>query len=104
MTFDPGGELCRHPARVLHRARPTTLNRQGNDVGTQYRSVIFTHSPAQEATARVVKSRDRPDDLWGAGGDGNRPASAFYIAETYHQEYFARNPTSPIACSWSRPR
>jgi len=72
---------------------PTTLNRQGNDVGTQYRSAIFYHSPEQKAVAEEViamftkdKVFDRPIVTEVA------PAATFYIAEDYHQEYFARNP------------
>ncbi|WP_447975430.1 peptide-methionine (S)-S-oxide reductase MsrA [Nitrospira sp. Kam-Ns4a] len=75
---------------------PTTLNRQGNDVGTQYRSAIFYHSPEQRATAeamiaeltrRQVFERPIVTEL--------APAGPFYVAEAYHQEYFARNPSQP---------
>ena len=97
VTFDPGVVSFADILRVFFTVHdPTTLNRQGNDVGTQYRSVIFTHSPAQEATARVVKAEIDRADLWGAPAVTEiAPASAFYIAETYHQEYFARNPNQP---------
>ncbi len=68
---------------------PTTLNRQGPDVGTQYRSVIFFHTPEQEAAARAYKEKLQPS------GVHNRPivteiapASEFYRAEEYHQQYF----------------
>ena len=70
---------------------PTTLNRQGPDVGTQYRSAIFFHTPEQEAAARASKAR-----LETAGRFRNRiateiaPASAFYRAEEYHQQYFEK--------------
>ncbi|MGH9773778.1 MAG: peptide-methionine (S)-S-oxide reductase MsrA [Candidatus Acidiferrales bacterium] len=72
---------------------PTTLNRQGPDVGTQYRSAIFFHSPAQEAAA--IASRDR---LQNSGKLGDRkivteivPAKEFWRAEEYHQRYFEKN-------------
>lgn len=70
---------------------PTTLNRQGNDVGTQYRSVIFTDSPEQEATARQVIAEMA--NVW----DGRivtelAPASTWFKAEDYHQNYFAQHP------------
>ena len=68
---------------------PTQLNRQGNDVGTQYRSAIFPHSPEQEAEARAAIDR--------AQGDWDRPVvtaieplSRWYPAEGYHQDYFER--------------
>ncbi len=70
---------------------PTTLNRQGPDHGTQYRSAIFTHSPEQAATAEDSKEK------WAASGRFRRPivtevlpAAAFYRAEEYHQQYLAK--------------
>jgi peptide-methionine (S)-S-oxide reductase len=75
---------------------PTTLNRQGADVGTQYRSAIFYHSPEQRATAERVIEEIRAAGLW----DGPivtevTPFTAFYPAEDYHQEYYARNSGQP---------
>ena len=70
---------------------PTTLNRQGNDVGTQYRSVIFYLNDTQRDTAQAVI-----DELRTAGIDivtELSPAPTFYPAEEYHQNFFARNPT-----------
>jgi peptide-methionine (S)-S-oxide reductase len=70
---------------------PTTLNRQGPDVGTQYRSAIFFHTPEQEAAARTSKERLQ------SSGKFSRPivteitpASAFYLAEDYHQQYLEK--------------
>jgi peptide-methionine (S)-S-oxide reductase len=72
---------------------PTQLNRQGNDVGTQYRSVIFTHSDAQrEAAGRIIREVAEQGLYPGRIVTEVTPASAFYPAEDYHQEYFARNP------------
>ena len=72
---------------------PTTLNRQGNDVGTQYRSEIFYHSDAQRATAEQIMAEISAQGIW------TNPlvtkvtaAETFYPAEDYHQEYFERNP------------
>jgi peptide methionine sulfoxide reductase msrA/msrB len=72
---------------------PTTLNRQHNDVGTQYRSAIFYNSEAQKQTAEAVKAR------WGKAGKFNRPitteitaAGKFYSAEEYHQKYLVKHP------------
>ncbi len=70
---------------------PTTLNRQGPDVGSQYRSAIFTHDSGQVAAARASKER-----LQNAAGPGREivteitPATAFYRAEDYHQRYFEK--------------
>ena len=72
---------------------PTTRNRQGNDIGTQYRSGIFYHSPeqqqiAQEVIAAVTRERVYPNPIV----TEVVPATRWYEAEAYHQEYFARNP------------
>ena len=75
---------------------PTTLNRQGNDVGTQYRSAIFCHTPEQRAAAEAVIA-----DLAGRGAFPGRivtevsEAGTFWPAEDYHQRYFERNPNQP---------
>lgn len=74
---------------------PTQLNRQGNDIGTQYRSAIFPHSPEQEAEARAAIERARPD--WPAPIVTTiEPLGEWYPAEDYHQEYWQgegqRNP------------
>ena len=76
---------------VIHD--PTTLNRQGNDLGTQYRSAIFFHSPehkavAEEVIAAFTKEQVFPQPIV----TQVVPATTFYVAESYHQEYFARNP------------
>jgi peptide-methionine (S)-S-oxide reductase len=70
---------------------PTTLNRQGPDVGTQYRSAIFYHTPEQEAAARASKEQVQrsgryPRDIV----TEITPASAFYRAEDYHQQYLEK--------------
>jgi peptide-methionine (S)-S-oxide reductase len=72
---------------------PTTPNRQGGDVGTQYRSAIFYHDPGQEQAAREkIAALDR-DQTWGARVVTEvAPLREFFPAEEYHQEYFRRNP------------
>ncbi len=72
---------------------PTTLNRQGNDIGTQYRSAVFVHSPEQKTAAEKLIAQLNAEKIW----DGKivtevAAASVFYPAEEYHQEYFKRNP------------
>ncbi len=74
---------------------PTTLNRQGNDVGTQYRSIILTHSDAQKATAAEVTKEITDAKIWGRKLVTQiEPLTAFYPAEEEHHDYFARNPWS----------
>ena len=71
---------------------PTTLNRQGADVGTQYRSVIFYHSESQQKLAEEYKKRlDASGAFRGPIVTEISPAEVFYPAENYHQDYFARN-------------
>lgn len=97
ITFDPAVISFKEVLEVFFVIHdPTTLNRQGNDAGTQYRSAIFYHSPEQKAVAEEVIASLNDAKLW------NGPivtevtrASEFYIAEDYHQEYFARNPAQP---------
>ena len=75
---------------------PTTLNRQGNDVGTQYRSVIFYHNEKQQETANRVKEKLDEAGIW----DDKivteiSPIENFYIAEDYHQNYYNNNKNQP---------
>jgi peptide-methionine (S)-S-oxide reductase len=74
---------------------PTTLNRQGNDVGTQYRSIILTHSDAQQETAKAVMKEISDKNIWDAPLVTEiEKLTAFYEAEPEHHDYFARNPWS----------
>lgn len=76
---------------VIHD--PTTLNRQGADEGTQYRSVIFYHTPEQKKTAEEVIAELEMAKIWDAPIVTEvTPFTAFYPAEEYHQEYYRRNP------------
>ena len=68
---------------------PTTLNRQGPDVGTQYRSVIFFHNPEQEAAARASLAAQNESGKH-SGSIAIEPASSFHMAEDYHQQYFEK--------------
>ena len=88
---------------VIHD--PTTLNRQGNDAGTQYRSAIFYHTPQQKADAEEVIARLNTAKLWsGPIVTELTPATTFYMAEGYHQEYFARNPYQPYCQAVVAPK
>lgn len=75
---------------------PTTLNRQGADVGTQYRSAIYTHSDEQAAIARQVVAELEESGPWeGTFTTEITPLDALYPAEEYHDRYFTRNPSQP---------
>jgi peptide-methionine (S)-S-oxide reductase len=75
---------------------PTTLNRQGADVGTQYRSVIFYHTLEQKAVAQEVISELEKAKVWDEPiVTVLTPFEAFYPAEEYHEEYYNRNPEQP---------
>lgn len=75
---------------------PTTLNRQGNDIGTQYRSVIFYHDDAQRVEAERVKTKIDAEKIYNNPIVTTiEPFTAFFPAEAYHQNYFANNPEQP---------
>jgi len=95
VTFDPAVVSYRELLEVFFTIHdPTTLNRQGADVGTQYRSAIFYHSPEQKQVAETVIKELADQRLWSDEIVTElAPAPTFYPAEDYHQHYFARNPT-----------
>jgi peptide-methionine (S)-S-oxide reductase len=97
ITFDPQAVSFREILDVFFVIHdPTTPNRQGNDVGTQYRSAIFYHSAGQKTAAEQVIANLNAAKLWHDPIVTEvAPASAFYVAEGYHQEYFERNPYQP---------
>jgi len=75
---------------------PTTLNRQGNDAGTQYRSAIFTHDEEQKAIAEQTIAEVNGTHVWPRPIVTQVvPLDKFYVAEDYHQEYFANNANQP---------
>ena len=94
VTFDPAVIGYRDLLDVFFAIHdPTTLNRQGNDVGTQYRSAIYYHSPEQQATAQRVIQDLKGDQVYsGPIVTTVEPAPEFYAAEDYHQRYFEKNP------------
>lgn len=81
---------------------PTTEEQQGNDIGSQYRSVIFYHSPAQKKTAEEVIARVNRAQVWRAPvATEVVPASEFYPAEDDHQDYLVKNPNG-YTCHFER--
>jgi peptide-methionine (S)-S-oxide reductase len=97
VTYDPSVISYRDLLDVFFTIHdPTTLNRQGADVGTQYRSVILYHSPEQKQTAEEVIHATGASGIWHAPIVTQvEPLEAFYPAEGYHQNYFDRNPYQP---------
>ena len=97
VTFDPSVMSFRELLEVFFSIHdPTTLNRQGNDVGTQYRSAIFYHFPEQKAEAeQMIRQLDQEKAFPDRIVTEVTAAQDFYIAEGYHQEYFANNPGQP---------
>jgi peptide-methionine (S)-S-oxide reductase len=94
LDFDPARVDYRDLVEVFFTIHdPTTPDRQGADVGTQYRSVIFHHLPEQETVAREVIARLEAERVFEAPIVTQvEPAPRFFPAESYHQEYYRRNP------------
>lgn len=97
VTFDPDAIAYEDLLEIFFNLHdPTTLNRQGADVGTQYRSVIFYHTPEQQAVATAVMQQIDASGLWSAPlVTALVPFSTFYRAEEGHQDYYARNDNQP---------
>ena len=94
ITFDPESISYEALLEVFFTVHdPTTLNRQGNDLGTQYRSVIFYHSEEQKKAALKSKAEFDADDTWeNPIVTEITPFDKFYRAEDYHQNYYRNNP------------
>ena len=94
LTFDPGRISFEQILRIFFNMHdPTTLNRQGSDVGTQYRSAIFYHNEEQKVVAEQVIQKLSSENVWDAPIVTEVvPLNKFYPAEDYHQKYFEENP------------
>jgi len=94
ITFDPTAVSYRELLEVFFVIHdPTTLNRQGHDVGSQYRSAIFHHTPEQKQVAEDVIATMTKEGVYpGPIVTQVEPTGTWYEAEPYHQEYFLRNP------------
>lgn len=97
VTFDPDVVTYRELLQVFFTIHdPTTLNRQGADVGTQYRSAVFYHTPEQQAVAGEVMREIAEAGVWNDPIVTEVvPFRQFYPAEDYHQEYYRNNPGQP---------
>lgn len=106
LGFDPREITYREILEIFFAIHdPTTLNRQGNDAGTQYRSVIFFHSPEQQAAAadiigELMAEKAFPDPIVTT----IEPATEFFEAEDYHQRYFENNPYQPYCAYVVAPK
>ena len=102
VTFDPAQVSYRDLLGVFFAIHdPTTLNRQGNDVGSQYRSAIFHHSEAQKQAAQEMIAKLTQDKLFRDPIVTElAPAGQFHVAEDYHQEYFERVGAGNPYCSY----
>ena len=106
VTFDPSMITYRDILQVFFSIHdPTTLNRQGGDIGTQYRSAIFYHDDSQKTTAEQVVKELTDSNLWNDPIVTRlEPLKIFYPAEMFHQEYFARNPYQPYCMAVVAPK
>jgi peptide-methionine (S)-S-oxide reductase len=106
VEFDPQEITYRDILEVFFGIHdPTTLNRQGNDIGTQYRSVIFYHSDEQRRVAGdIIRELEAEKAFDSPIVTAVEPAQPFYRAEDYHQEYFANNPNQPYCAFVVAPK
>lgn len=106
ITFDPAVITFSDLLNVFFTIHdPTTLNRQGGDVGTQYRSVIFYHNEAQRQQAQSSMRELEEKQIWkNPIVTEVKPLDTFYRAEDYHQEYFSRNPGQPYCQAVIAPK
>lgn len=106
ITFDPAVISYRELLEVFFTIHdPTTLNRQGADVGTQYRSAIFYHSPEQKAAAESVIAGLSAEKIWDNPIVTElAPLDEFYPAEEYHRDYYERNPAQPYCQAVIAPK
>ena len=106
ITFDPAVISYRDLLGVFFTIHdPTTLNRQGPDEGTQYRSVVFYHSPEQQKAVMDVIAELKANGVWERPIVTEvAPLAAYYPAEAYHQDYFNKNPNQPYCAAVVAPK
>lgn len=105
LTFDPNVVSYEEILGVFFSIHdPTTLNRQGADIGTQYRSAIYYHSQEQKETAERLIAQLERDDIWTGVVTEVAPIESFYEAEAYHQNYYRNNPYQPYCMAVVAPK
>ena len=83
---------------------PSTMNRQGNDIGTSYRSAIFPQNPVQRAVAAAYIAQLGAAKAYPAPIVTRLEDGGFYPAESYHQDFYKKNPTHPYIVRWDKPK
>lgn len=105
LTFDPDIIDYRTILEIFFTIHdPTTPNRQGNDVGSQYRSIILTHDDTQAETAREVIEELEAEGIWEGIVTELEPLGTFYEAEAHHQSYYEKNPEQGYCRAIIRPK
>ena len=106
ITFDPNLIPFEALLEIFFLSHdPTTLNRQGNDIGTQYRSAVFCQSEAQKlAVAKMISALDAEQTFSAKIVTQVNGTETFYPAEAYHQYYFAKNPNQPYCLAVAAPK
>jgi len=106
IDYDPDKIAYKKLLSVFFKTHdPTTLNRQGNDVGTQYRSVIFYHNPEQKFEAETLINKLEEEQVYNTLIVTEvTEAQPFYEAENYHRDYFNNNPDNPYCAAVIQPK
>ncbi len=106
VTYDPAVISYQDLLHIFFTIHdPTTLNRHGADIGTQYRSAIFYHNEAQKKVAEETLKEIETEKIWNDPIVTEiSPLDTFYVAEDYHQEYFANNPNQPYCRAVVAPK
>lgn len=106
LTFDPQQISYREILEIFFALHdPTQLNRQGNDVGPQYRSVIYYHDDAQFAQAQQIIAEMEEDNTWpGPIVTAVEPINNYFAAESYHRDYYENNPQQPYCAMVVGPK
>ena len=106
ITYDPGVTSYRNLLDFFFRVHdPTTLNRQGNDTGTAYRSAIFYHNEAQKKAAQTIIAAMKKAGIYDSPIVTTlEPLTKFYKAEDYHQNYYANNKSQPYCQMVIQPK
>lgn len=106
IDYDEAGLSYRKLLETFFKTHdPTTLNRQGNDIGSQYRSIIFYHDDHQRTEAKEWISELESHDVYDSPiVTAIAPADTFYVAENYHHDYFNNNPQNPYCAAVIAPK
>lgn len=106
LTYDPAQISFAEILQIFFALHdPTQLNRQGNDIGPQYRSVIFCHDQQQQDTATTIIAQAEADQIWDAPVvTAVEPLTSYFAAEDYHRDYYENNPQQPYCAMVIGPK